>query len=58
VLEFWLLARQVAPKATEELLLCTGSEHLYKPEFLKARREFLEDIDKVLMESEVVDSGK
>jgi hypothetical protein len=46
-LEFWLLARTIAPKPTEHLLLHVGSEHLYKPEDLKARREFLAEIDKV-----------
>ena len=37
--EFWLLARQVAPKAVEELLSTTDE-----------RRKFLEAIDKVLAE--------
>jgi len=38
--EFWLLARQVAPKAVEELL--SGSEE---------KKEFLEAIDKALAEN-------
>jgi hypothetical protein len=50
-LEFWLLARALAPQATEELLLHKGTEHLYTPEDLKARREFLADLDRALTDS-------
>jgi hypothetical protein len=49
-LEFWLLDRTIAPKATGELILCTRNEYLCKREDLKARREFLAEIDRVLAE--------
>ena len=44
-LEFWLLARLIAPKATEQLILNAGFEHLYTLEQMEAQREFLKDID-------------
>jgi len=47
-LMFWLLACAMAPKACEELILHKGSEHLYSEEDLKARRELLNVIDRVL----------
>ena len=51
-LEFYLLARMIAPKATEELILHAGLEHLYTPDQMKAAREFLQEIDDVLAERE------
>jgi hypothetical protein len=56
-LKFWLLARQIAPRATGELLLHVGSEDLYTPEHLQERRELLAAIDKVLAEPETLDSA-
>jgi hypothetical protein len=44
-LEFWLLARVLAPKAMEQLLLCVGYEQFYEAQDLKRRKEFLEAID-------------
>jgi hypothetical protein len=49
-IEFWLLARTIAPKACEELIMHKGLEHLYKPEDLETAREFLADLDETLAE--------
>ena len=49
-LEFWLLARTIAPKACEELIMHKGLEQSYKPEELEAARQFLANLDETLAE--------
>jgi len=47
LLEFYLLARTIAPKTAEELIMHKGLEHLYSAEQLKASREFLTHLDEI-----------
>jgi hypothetical protein len=48
--EFWLLAREIAPKACEELIMHKGHENCCSTEELEAAKEFLKDLDEVLAE--------